>query len=106
MADKEVPYARVVFCDADAYDAGYLAPENIARLVAVKGHVGTILQPGIDLLMNAKDFPQNAPILVITGGYIENSMTIHREHSFLIPQGHHLPFRAKGKTFYFSSDVP
>ena len=25
-AAKEAPYARAVFCDAHAYDAGYLAP--------------------------------------------------------------------------------
>ena len=102
---KEVPYVRVVFCDADAYDAGYLAPEDIAGRVEVKGRGGTILQPGIDLLTEAKDFPKSAPILIITDGYVESRMTIHREHAFLVPQGHHLPFRAKGKVFYFPSNV-
>ena len=36
-AVREVPYARVVFCDADAYDAGYLSPEDVAGRVEVKG---------------------------------------------------------------------
>ncbi len=99
---KEVPYARVVFCDADAYDAGYLAPEDIAGRVAVKGRGGTVLQPGVNVLANAKNFPKDAPILIITDGYIESNLSIRREHAFLIPRGHHLPFRAKGKVFYFS----
>ncbi|MBR2214858.1 MAG: hypothetical protein IJ849_03745 [Selenomonadaceae bacterium] len=99
---KEVPYVRVVFCDARAYDAGYLAPEDIAGHVAVKGRGGTLLQPGVDLLIGAKDFPKDAPILLITDGYIESSMKIRREHAFLLPQGHHLPFHSNGKIFYFA----
>ena len=99
---KEVPYARVVFCDAKAYDAGWLAPEDIAGRVEVRGRGGTILQPGVDLLLKAKDFPKDAPILIITDGYIEKNLFVHREHGFLIPRGNHLPFRAKGKVFYFA----
>ena len=101
-AAKEVPYARVVFCDAKAYDAGWLAPEDIAGRVEVRGRGGTILQPGVDLLLKAKDFPKDAPILIITDGYIEKNLSVHREHGFLIPRGNHLPFRAKGKVFYFA----
>ncbi|MBR3074535.1 MAG: hypothetical protein IKH11_02100 [Bacteroidales bacterium] len=101
-AAKEVPYARVVFCDAKAYDAGWLTPEDIAGRVEVRGRGGTILQPGVDLLLKAKDFPKDAPILIITDGYIEKNLSVHREHGFLIPRGNHLPFRAKGKVFYFA----
>ena len=100
-AAKEVPFARVVFCDAEAYDAGYLAPEDVAGKVEVKGRGGTILQPGINLLQNAKDFPKDAPILIITDGYVESNLTVKREHAFLIPRGNHLPFKARGKIFYF-----
>lgn len=100
-ASKEVPMARIVFCDARAYDAGYLASEDIAGRVEVKGRGGTKLQPGIDLLESAKDFPKDGPILVITDGEIEGNLTIHRKHAFLIPKGGHLPFKAKGEVFYF-----
>ena len=101
-AVREVPYARVVFCDADAYDAGYLSPEDVAGRVEVKGRGGTMLQPGIDLLERAKDFPKDGPILIITDGEIEDKLTIRRKHAYLIPKGKNLPFRAKGKVFYFS----
>jgi hypothetical protein len=33
-----VPAARVIFCDAVAYDEGYLAPEAIAGRVRVPPH--------------------------------------------------------------------
>ena len=98
---KEVPLVRVVFCDAQAYDIGYIAPDDMAGRVEVKGRGGTVLQPAVDLLEKAKDFPKNGPLLIITDGYIEDRLDIHREHAFLIPKGRRLPFRAKGKVFYF-----
>lgn len=98
---KDVPYVRVVFCDAEAYDIGYVAPEDIAGRVMVKGRGGTVLQPAVDLLERAKDFPKNGPILIITDAGIEHDLKVHHEHAFLIPSGARLPFRPKGKVFYF-----
>lgn len=103
-AEREVGMIRVVFCDATAYDAGYLIAEEIAGRVEVKGRGGTILQPAVDLLEKAEDFPKDGPILIITDGEIEERMTIPREHAFLIPKGRCLPFRAKGKVFYFEEN--
>lgn len=97
---KDVPFVRIIFCDASATDAGYMAPEAIADRVEITGRGGTILQPGIDALEKAKDFPITGPILVITDGYIEDNLKIKREHAYLIPNGNRLPFKAKGKVFY------
>jgi predicted metal-dependent peptidase len=96
---RDVPAARVVFCDAQAYDVGYMKPEDIAGTVKVKGRGGTILQPGIDLLLDADDFPKDAPILIITDGICDKVILHGREHAFLIPRGTSLPFVAKGKVF-------
>lgn len=101
-AAKEVPFVRVVFCDAYPYDIGYVSPDDIAGRVEVKGRGGTVLQPAVELLENAKDFPKKAPILIITDGEIEHDFRIKREHAFLIPKGKRLPFRPSGKVFYFS----
>lgn len=98
---KDVPFVRVVFCDADAYDAGYMTPDDIAGRVKVTGGGGTILQPAVTLLEKAKDFPENGPILIITDGFIEDKLNIRHEHAFLLPKGHKLPFIPKGKVFYF-----
>ncbi len=97
---KEVLAARIVFCDAAAYDMGYISPSDIASNVLVKGRGGTILQPGIDLLLNSDDFPKDAPILIITDGYCESSLKLqNREHAFLVPYGNNLPFQPKGPVF-------
>ena len=95
---RDVPWVRVVFCDAIAYDAGYLAPEDIADKVQVKGRGGTILQPGINLLEKAENFPPSAPLLIITDGYCDR-LLIRREHAFLLPTGSSLPFVPKGEVF-------
>lgn len=100
-ASKNVLYVRVVFCDADAYDAGYLSVDDLAGRVRVTGRGGTILQPGVSCLEKAKDFPSNGPILIITDGFIESKLYIHREHAYLLPKGNRLPFVPRGKVFYF-----
>ena len=55
---RDVPAARVVYCDAAAYDAGYVPVDDIAGRVQVRGRGGTVLQPGVDLLERADDFPR------------------------------------------------
>jgi len=95
---RDVPAARVVFCDAYAYDAGYLPVEQIAGRVRVRGRGGTVLQPGIDLLETVADFPATAPILVITDGRCD-VVRIRRQHAFLVPDGARLPFTPRGPVF-------
>jgi predicted metal-dependent peptidase len=97
-ASRDVRFVRLVFCDAAAYDQGYVAAEDIGGLVKIKGRGGTVLQPGIDLLEKAPDFPESGPILIITDGACDR-VRVHREHAFLLPQGHSLPFVPKGRVF-------
>ncbi|MGA4954619.1 vWA domain-containing protein [Streptomyces lavendulocolor] len=95
---RDVPAARVVFCDAAAYDAGYLAPTEIAGRVRVRGRGGTVLQPGVDLLQRADDFPPGAPVLIITDGCCD-PLRVRREHAFLVPDAATLPFTPRGPVF-------
>src|SRR6185436_14306178 len=92
---RDVPRARVVFCDAAAYDAGYLPVEEIAGRVRVRGRGGTELQPGLNLLDRVEDFPTGAPVLIITDGYCD-VLRVRREHAFLVPEGARLPFTPRG----------
>jgi predicted metal-dependent peptidase len=95
---RDVPAARVVFCDAAAYDAGYLRVEEIAGRVRVRGRGGTVLQPAVDLLERAEDFPPSGPILIITDGECD-VLRIRRPHAFLMPRGARLPFTPRGAVF-------
>ncbi|MBL7498220.1 hypothetical protein I6A84_06350 [Frankia sp. CNm7] len=95
---RDVPAARVVFCDAAAYDAGYLAPTDIAGRVRIRGRGGTRLQPGLGALDRAADFPADAPVLVITDGVCD-VLRLRRSHAYLIPTGANLPFTPRGPVF-------
>ncbi|MEV0762822.1 hypothetical protein [Nocardia sp. NPDC050435] len=95
---RDVPRARVVYCDAAPYDAGYLPVDEIARGVRVRGRGGTTLQPAIRLLERAEDFPPDGPILVITDGYCD-VLRVRREHAYLLPAGASLPFHPRGPVF-------
>jgi predicted metal-dependent peptidase len=98
---RDVPAVRVVFCDAEAHDNGWMHPFDIAGRVRIRGRGGTVLQPGVDLLQDAPDFPKDGPILVITDAWIDR-VRIKREHAYLIPAGAVLPFPARGPVFRFS----
>lgn len=97
-AARDVPAAWVVFCDAAPHDAGYLPVTEIAGRVRVHGRGGTVLQPGIDLLQRADDFPPGAPVLVITDSWCD-TLWVRREHAYLVPQGRLLPFTPRGPVF-------
>ena len=90
---RDVHAVRVVFCDTQAHDNGWMHPFDIAGRVRVRGRGGTVLQPGIDLLLAAPDFPKDGPVLVITDGWTDR-VRISREHAFLIPAGATLPVPA------------
>jgi len=57
-----------------------------------------VLQPGIDLLERAEDFPRDGPVLIITDGFCDRLRT-RRPHAFLIPEGRWLPFVPQGPVF-------
>ncbi|RKE19816.1 DUF2201 family putative metallopeptidase [Streptomyces sp. TLI_171] len=101
-AARDVPAARVVFCDAAAHDAGYLPVAELAAKVRIRGRGGTVLQPGIDLLGRARDFPATAPVLIITDADCDSLRVPRREHAYLVPRGATLPFTPRGPVFHLS----
>lgn len=99
-AARDVNRVRVVFCDASPYDQGYMEASDIAGSVRVRGRGGTVLQPGVELLEQASDFPKEAPLLIITDCECDRLNLFGRDHAFLVPRGRNLPFPAKGPIFY------
>ncbi len=84
-----------------AFDHGPVLPEEIADRFALRSRGDTILQPGINLLENAADFPEKGPLLLITDGQCD-AFTVHRKHAILLPAGHSLPVTPQGPVFRFS----
>jgi len=95
---RDVSRVRVVFCDAAAHDNGWMDPLEIASRVRVRGRGGTVLQPGVDLIEQAADFPPDGPLLVVTDGACDR-VSVRRDHAFLVPAGARLPFVPRGPVF-------
>jgi predicted metal-dependent peptidase len=93
-----IKQVRLIFCDAQPYDEGFVPIKRLMEPIHMRGRGGTRLQPGINALVAAKDFPSDAPILVITDGQCD-ALTIERDHAFLIPEGARLPFTTIGPVF-------
>ncbi|MFO0899344.1 MAG: hypothetical protein U0836_18115 [Pirellulales bacterium] len=96
---RDVPFVRLVFCDAAAYDEGYVTPEALLERVRIRGRGGTVLQPGVALLERAQDFPTTGPLLLITDGRCDR-LHVRRDHAYLLPRGGRLPFAPRGPVFY------
>jgi len=94
-AAQEVKEVRLIFCDAQPYDEGFIPVEMLTHKVKVKGRGGTVLQQAADYLQNCQDFPNEAPILILTDGFFEKTLKIEREHAFLVPNKTYMPFSAK-----------
>ena len=100
-AAQEVKYIRLIFCDAQPYDEGYVPVEILSQKLKIKGRGGTVLQQAVNYLENVDDFPENAPILILTDGFFENDLKIQRDHAFLVPNKTYLPIRPRGEVFEF-----
>jgi predicted metal-dependent peptidase len=99
---REVPMLRIVQCDVRIHDMGFVEPERLLDRVEVRGRGGTVLQPAIELLERAENFPKDAPILIITDGECDK-LHIRRDHAFLVPEGGQLPFRTSAPVFHFEN---
>ena len=99
---REVRMVRLIYCDAVPYDAGFVEAESLLDRVEIKGRGGTVLQPAVDLLHKADDFPARGPLLIITDGFIESRLTVTMEHAYLMAAGLRLPFKTSSPVFHFS----
>lgn len=99
---RDVMVVRLVCCDAQAYDSGWVEPERLLDRFSLRGRGGTVLQPGLDRLRDLAvqgDFPKHGPLLVITDGYCESQLSTSMDHAYLLPAGRRLPFPARGEVF-------
>jgi predicted metal-dependent peptidase len=94
-AAQEVKEVRLIFCDAQPYDEGFVPVELLVNKIKVKGRGGTVLQQAVNYLQNCQDFPDNAPILILTDGFFEADLKVEREHAFLVPNKAYMPFSAR-----------
>ena len=100
---RDVSAVRLICCDAQAYDMGWVNPENLLERFSLRGRGGTVLQPGLDRLRDLAvmgEFPKQGPVLVITDGYCEDQISTPMDHAFLLAHGRRLPFHTRSEIFF------
>lgn len=83
---RDVPTVRLVLCDAQPYDRGFLAPTDLRGIVPIQGRGGTVLQPAVSFLHRQPDFPADAPVMILTDGGCEEELPVPRPHCFVLPR--------------------
>lgn len=83
---RDVPRVRLVLCDAQPYDQGFVAPTDLRGIFSIKGRGGTVLQPAVSYLHRQGDFPAGAPVMIITDGWCEEELLVPRDHCFVLPR--------------------
>ncbi len=97
-----VKQVRLVYCDAQPYDEGFVDIDSLASRVRVRGRGGTLLQPAVNLLQTRTDFPKDGPVLIITDGLCESDLQVARDHAFLVSPGMRLPFPTRKPVFHMT----
>ena len=98
---QEVKSVRLVFCDAQTYDEGYVDIDKLINKIKVKGRGGTVLQQAVNYLENINDFPKEAPILILSDGFFEPDLKVTRDHAFLVPNKTIVRKQVNGEVFEF-----
>lgn len=80
---SNVDEVRLVYCDVVPYDVGFISVESLKNRVEVQGRGGTYLQPAVNLLLSDAEFPDDAPILILTDGFFEETLEVRRKHAFV-----------------------
>ncbi|HLK60750.1 MAG TPA: hypothetical protein VKU00_29575, partial [Chthonomonadaceae bacterium] len=83
---RDVPAVRLILCDAQPYDRGFVAPTDLRGIFPIQGRGGTVLQPAINHLLSRPDFPTSAPIMILTDGWCEEELLVPRDHCFVLPR--------------------
>ncbi|MES2464335.1 MAG: peptidase [Armatimonadota bacterium] len=83
---REVPAVRLILCDAAPYDRAFVTPTDLRGIFPIQGRGGTVLQPAVSYLLRQTDFPEGAPVMIITDGWCEEEIFCSRTHCFVLPR--------------------
>ncbi len=88
---RSIPSVRMVLSGMDLVDVGQATCDELFQRFAVSQRANSTIQPAIDLLDTARDFPDDAPILILTAVPCDRIKT-NRTHAYLIPEDGRLTY--------------
>jgi len=100
---RNIAAIRVMLTGGEMQDLGPVSAEDLAQRVKPLAARVAENQPAVAALEFARDFPVDAPLLIVTGLPCDRIAT-SREHAFLVRDGGRLPFQSSAPLIEVSED--
>ena len=88
---RSIPSVRLVLSGMELIDAGPVPCDELVGAFKLAARGNSTIQPGIELLDAARDFAEDAPLLILTAVPCDRVKT-HRTHAYLIPEDGRLTY--------------
>ncbi|MEI6233555.1 MAG: hypothetical protein WCT04_10915 [Planctomycetota bacterium] len=90
---RNIPSVRVVLSGLELVDLGPTPCAELFQSFQLSARGQSTIQPAIELLDKARDFPEDAPMLLLTAVPCDRVKT-HRIHAYLIPEDGRLTYQS------------
>ncbi len=90
---RSIPSVRLVLSGLDLDDRGQATCDELFQHFKISARSSTTIQPAVELLDAARDFPEDAPLLLLTALPCDKIKT-HRTHAYLVPEDGRLTYQS------------
>ena len=90
---RAIPKVRLVLSGAELIDEGMTSCDDLLQKFKLSERARPAMQPAVELLDKAIDFPEDAPMLLLTGLPCDRIVT-QRTHAYLIPEEGQLSYKS------------
>jgi predicted metal-dependent peptidase len=97
---RNISRVRIVFSGSEVRDLGPIAADDIPAQRVPLPRSTPSLGPGVRAMEESRDFPSDAPLLIVSGMPPDRATT-PRTHAWLIPEGSRLPFKTEADVIRF-----
>ena len=100
---RNVQRVRMVYTGGELRDLGPIAADEMLQHRISLPRSTPLLQPAVQLLDDARDFPGDAPILLISG-MPPDRVSTQRTHAWLIPDASRLPYKTDATQIRYAEE--
>ena len=97
---RNISRVRIVFSGSEVRDLGPVAADDIAGQRVSLPRTSPQVAPGVAAADGARDFPSDAPLLIVSG-MPPDRVSTNRVHAWLVPQNSRLPFHTDADVIRF-----
>lgn len=101
---RSIPSVRLILSGAELVDESQTACDDLFQRFRISERPTTAIQPAVELLDAARDFPDDAPLLLLTAVPCDRIKT-KRTHAYLIPEDGRLTYHSDAPVIEIATDA-